>query len=139
MANKNGFTLIETIIGMALLAFVIVSILGAFSQIQLNTKYVNDKNLALVFAESKMEEILKYPGSSPVLTATSTSVIDYAYKSANSLTTATSTDPGKADQFRRTLNITAADNLKNVQVIVEYGYKNPIYPFRVSLNSRRGG
>lgn len=137
MANKNGFTLIETIIGITLLAFVVVSVLGAFSQIQLNTKYVNDKNLALVFAESKMEEMLKYPGSS--LTALPATSIEYAYKSGNSLTIPTTTDPDKADQFKRTINITAADNLMNVQVIVEYGYKNPIYPFRVSLNSRRGG
>lgn len=137
MANKNGFTLVETIIGITLLAFVVVSVLGAFSQIQLNTKYVNDKNLALVFAESKMEEMLKYPGSS--LTALPATSIEYAYKSGNSLTIPTTTDPDKADQFKRTINITAADNLMNVQVIVEYGYKNPIYPFRVSLNSRRGG
>lgn len=137
MVNKNGFTLIETIIGITLLAFVVVSVLGAFSQIQLNTKYVNDKNLALVFAESKMEEMLKYPGSS--LTALPATSIEYAYKSGNSLTIPTTTDPDKADQFKRTINITAADNLMNVQVIVEYGYKNPIYPFRVSLNSRRGG
>lgn len=134
MANKNGFTLIETIIGVALLAFVIVSVLGAFSQIQLNTKYVNDKNLALIFAESKMEEILKYPGSS--LTATSTT--DYAYKSGNFLHVQAS-DPDKSNQFRRTINMTTAGNLINIQVTVEYGYKNPIYPFRVSLNSRRGG
>jgi type II secretion system protein I len=134
LANKNGFTLIETIIGVALLAFVIVSVLGAFSQIQLNTKYVNDKNLALIFAESKMEEILKYPGSS--LTATSTT--DYAYKSGNFLHVQAS-DPDKSNQFRRTINMTTAGNLINIQVTVEYGYKNPIYPFRVSLNSRRGG
>jgi Tfp pilus assembly protein PilV len=137
LVNKNGFTLVETIIGVAILAFVIITILGAFSQIQLNTKYVNDKNLALVFAESKMEEILKYPGSE--LTATSTADIDYAYKSSNSLSLPTSTDPDKADQFRRTLNITEAGNLKNVQVTVEYGKKGSIYPFRVSLNSQRGG
>lgn len=134
MATKNGFTLIETIIGVTLLAFVIVSVLGAFSQIQLNTKYVNDKNLAVIFAESKMEEILKYPGSS--LTATST--IDYAYKSGNFLHVQ-STDPDKSNQFRRTINMTAAGNLMNIQITVEYGYQDAKYPFRVSLNSRRGG
>jgi len=134
LANKNGFTLIETIIGVTLLSFVIVSVLGVFSQIQLNTRYVNDKNLALIFAESRMEEILKYPAS--ILTATST--IDYAYKTGNSIHVQAA-NPNKSDQFRRTINITAAGSLMNVQVTVEYGYKNLIYPFRVSLNSRRGG
>jgi type II secretion system protein I len=132
--KSNGFTLIETLIAIALITFVVISILGAFSQVQLNTRQVGDKNLALVLAESKMEELLKYPASQ--MTAATT--IDYAIKSGNSFNVQTS-NPSLTNQFRRTVSITAAGTLMNVLVTVEYAYNGASYPGRVSLNSRRGG
>lgn len=134
MIKRNGFTLIETLMAIALITFVVVSILGAFSQVQLNTRLVGDKNLALVLAESKMEEWMKYPASQLVAATTT----DYAIKSGSSFYLQSS-DPGLRNQFRRTLAITVVDTLMNVQVTVEYAYNGASYPARVSLNSRRGG
>jgi len=135
LTNKNGFTLIETMVGLTLIAFVAVAILGAFSQVQLNTKYVGDKNLAMVLAESTMEDMMKFPGSQ--LAAGTT--IDYAFKTGNSFYIQTA-DPDLPNQFRRTLDITAAGTLMNVLVTVEYGkIGTDTYLGRVSLNSRRGG
>jgi prepilin-type N-terminal cleavage/methylation domain-containing protein len=140
LVNKNGFTLIETLIGVTLLSFVIVTVLGAFSQIQLNTKHVSDKNLAVVLAESLMEETLKYPGS----TLTATTTIDYAFRIGNSFHVQAA-DPLRSNQFRRTMVISTDPsdptqlNLMNVRVTVEYANRGGNYPARITLNSRRGG
>jgi type II secretion system protein I len=134
LTKRNGFTLIETLLAIMLIAIVVVSILGAFSQVQLNTRQVGDKNLALVLAESRMEELMKYPGSQLVAATT----VDYALKRGNSFVILTS-DPGGTNQFRRTTTVTAAGALMNVLVIVEYGFTGGVYPGRVSMNSRRGG
>ena len=134
MNNNRGFTLIETIIGLTMLTFVVVSILGGYAQVQLNTKHVGNKNLALILAESKMEELMKFPGSQ--LTAGTT--IDYAVKTGNSFYTQTA-DPSLASQFRRTVTVTSAGTLMNILVLVEYGKTGANYAVRVSLNSRRGG
>jgi type II secretory pathway pseudopilin PulG len=134
LKNCKGFTLVETLIGMALMAFVTVAILGTFTQVQLNTQYVGDKNLALMLTESKMEELIKYPGSKLTMGTT----IDYAVKTANSFYTQ-SGDPDIKNQFRRTATITADGGLMNILVTVEYGKSGSTYAGRVSLNSRRGG
>lgn len=134
MTKRNGFTLIETLLAIMLIAIVVVSILGAFSQVQLNTRQVGDKNLALVLAESRMEELMKYPGSQLVAGTT----VDYALKRGNSFVILTS-DPGGTNQFRRITTVSTEGALMNVRVIVQYGYTGSVYPGRVSLNSRRGG
>ena len=132
--KKSGFTLIETLIGVAMLGFVIITVVAAFSQIQLNTRNLGDKNLAMLLCESSMEQLLKYPGSA--LTATTTT--DYAFKTPDSYRVQ-ATDPGRDNQFRRTITLTNSGNMMLIQVLVEYGNRSGNYPFRVSLNSQRGG
>jgi Tfp pilus assembly protein PilV len=134
--NNNGFTLVECLIGIALMSFVVISILGAFSQVQLNTRYVGDKNLALILAQSGMELMMKYPGSQ--LTASTTT--DYAVRTNDSFTIYSS-DPGlQKNQFRRTIAVTTtASALMNVEVTVEYANTGNAYPRRVTLNCQRGG
>jgi len=117
-----------------LIGGITIAILGAFTQVQVNTRYVGDKTLALVLAEAKMEEMMKYPGSIIALGTTT----DYAVKTSNSFTVQT-TDPGVVNQFRRTVDVTASGSLKNVLVTVQYRYSNGGYLGRVTLNCRRGG
>ena len=140
MPNKqNGFTLIETLIGITILGFVVVTVLAAFSQVQMNTSTVGDKNLAAVLAESKIEELLKFPGSE--LTASTTPTIDYAVRTGDSFYVQSS-DPKLTKQFRRSTLVTENGNFHDIQVTVEYGRvsaKAVNYPFRVTFNSRRGG
>lgn len=138
LTKRNGFTLLETLIAIVLIAFVAISILGAFPQIKWNTGRVGDRNLALVLAESRMEELLKYPGSQLSFAMPATTTIDYAVKTANSFTLSAA-DPDVKNQFRRTTTVTTVGNLFNVLVTVEYGFNGGGYPSRITLNSRRGG
>jgi type II secretory pathway pseudopilin PulG len=54
--NKKGFTIVEALVAMAILAFVIVTILGGFSQQQVATRKTATKNTALILAEMRLEE-----------------------------------------------------------------------------------
>lgn len=132
--KKSGFTLIETLIGLGILSFVIVTVLAAFSQIQLNTRTVGDRNLAMLLCESSMEQVLKYPGS----TLSATTSVDYVYKTPLSFHRQT-TQPAVDNHFRRTVTLTASGNMMLVSVVVDYAYISGAYRSRVSLNSQRGG
>ena len=58
--NKGG-TLIEALISIGLISFVIVSILNGFAQQQVNTSGNTDHNMAVMLAEMRMEELMKFP------------------------------------------------------------------------------
>lgn len=137
--NKNkknkGSTLVEALISTAILAFVIVTILGAFSQQQMATRKNADKNAAILLAEQRMEELLKFRSEQ----LTEEMYRDYAVYRSDKFQYFDS-DPNKKNQFRRTTTISMdlLQQVATIRVEVEYGMKDGGYPFRVVLSTRRG-
>lgn len=133
MKKIKGFTLIEALVAMTIVIFVVVSILAAFTQQMLSNRTGQYKNGAIRLAENKMEDFSKYPASQ--MPAGS---VDYAYEVNHKFVVQT-TSPAKKNQYRRTVTITDDENMKIIQVTVDYGWDNGRYPAQVVLTSRRGG
>jgi len=136
LKNTNGFTLVEALLAMTIVIFIVVGILSGFTQQMVTNRYAGAKNVAITLAESKLEEYLKYPASQ--MPADS---VDWVVESGKLLVVHTA-DPYQNDQFRRTTTVTpvaAFPTMSAVQVTVEYGNRGDYYPFRVILNSQRGG
>jgi type II secretion system protein I len=135
LKKNNGFTLVEALVAMAIVLFIVVSILSGFTQQMVSNRYAGGKNVAISLAESKMEEYLKFPASQ--MPASS---VDYVVERGRRLVVS-NIDLGVNDQYRRTTAITMGEvgTLLTIQVMVEYGNRGAHYPFRVVLTSRRGG
>jgi len=135
LKNEKGFSLIEALVAMGIVAFVVVSVLNAFIHQMHANKNTNHKNLAIVLAEDKMEEYLKFPS-----TATPANAVDYIYYSGNRTPIRSDADPSQNLQFRRTVAVIPVGNLNVLSVTVEYGYikVDDHYPFRVVLSTQRG-
>lgn len=140
--NKGG-SLVEALISIAIISFVIVSILSGFAQQQADTSRNTDKNMAVMLAEERMEELLKFP-SERLLIET---FVDYIVPRSNGFDVYGEGDsiPSQLRQFRRTVTITKEDllqQLATIRVTVEYGAtrgsgSEMYYPFRIELTSRR--
>ena len=140
--NKGG-SLVEALISVAILSFVVVSILSGFAQQQADTNRNTDKNMAVMLAEMRMEELLKFPSDSLLIEA----FVDYVVLKPNGYIVYGEGDtvPNELRQFRRTATITKEDllqQLATIRVTVEYNARkgagtDVIYPFRVELTSRR--
>lgn len=148
MKTKNkkinkGSTLIEALISIGLISFVIVSILSGFSQQQADTSRNTDYNMAVMLAEMRMEELIKFPSGKLV----EETFVDYIVLVPNGFKVYGEGDtiPSELRQFRRTATITREDllqQLATIKVTVEYSARKGTggemyYPFRVELNSRR--
>lgn len=135
MKRTNGFTLVEALLAMAIVLFVVVSILTGFTQQMVTNRYAGNKNVAVSLAEARLEEYLKFPASQMPAGA-----VDYVVEEARNLVVFAS-DPGKENQYRRTVTImpNALGTLDTVRVTVEYGKSGDRYPFQVTLSSQRGG
>ena len=135
MKKADGFTLVEALLAVAIVLFVVVSILSGFTQQMVSNRYAGAKNIAISLAEAKIEEYLKYPASQMPAGA-----VDYGVEEGRNLV-GYAGDPGKEDQYRRTVTVTpnALGTLDTVRVTVEYGKSGARYPFRVTLFSQRGG
>ncbi len=136
MKNSRGFTLVEALLAMAIVLFVVVSILSGFTQQMVSNRYVGAKNIAISLAEAKIEDYLKFPASQMPVGS-----VDYVVEQNRKLVVSTS-DPDREDQYRRTTVITPSTDFAAMNVIrvtVEYGKHGDRYPFRVVLTSQRGG
>ena len=136
MKKINGFTLVEALLATTIVIFVVVGILSGFTQQMVANRFAGAKNIAISLAESKLEEYLKYPASQ--MPAAS---VDYVVERGKRLVVST-VDPDLDDQYRRTVTIIPSavfPSMNEVQVLVEYGKSGSRYPFRVVLNSQRGG
>lgn len=136
--NTTGFTLVEALIAMAILSFIIVTILSGFTHQKMATRKVADKNLALGLAEMKMQELQKFSATQLTPGITTDWIIhrDGLFKVFLS-------DPNDVDQFRRTTAIAVEpgnvlQQKMVIQVMVEYGKDKNTYPFRVVLSTKRG-
>jgi type II secretory pathway pseudopilin PulG len=140
--NKGG-TLVEALISIAIISFVIVSILSGFAQQQADTSRNTDKNMAVMLAEMRMEELLKFPSESLSIET----FVDYVVLKPNGYVVYGEEDsiPNELRQFRRTATITKEDllqQLATIQVTVDYGASKGSgsdmnYPYSVQLTSRR--
>ncbi|MCX6583168.1 MAG: prepilin-type N-terminal cleavage/methylation domain-containing protein [Candidatus Aminicenantes bacterium] len=137
--NKKGFTIVEALVAMAILAFVIVTILGGFSQQQVATRKTASKNTAILLAEMRLEELLKFPSSQLAPINTTQVNTDFIISRGNTFEYSND-DMNDVDQFRRTTRIQNDTlELATIQVMVEYGLdRHGTYPFRVVLSTRRG-
>jgi len=136
LKNSRGFTLVEALLAMAIVLFVVVSILSGFTQQMVSNRYVGAKNIAISLAEAKIEDYLKFPASQMPVGS-----VDYVVEQNRKLVVSTS-DPDREDQYRRTTVITPSTDFAAMNVIrvtVEYGKHGDRYPFRVVLTSQRGG
>jgi type II secretory pathway pseudopilin PulG len=135
LKRTNGFTLVEALLAMAIVLFVVVSILAGFTQQMVTNRYAGSKNIAVSLAEARLEEYLKFPSSQMPAGA-----VDYVVEEGRNLVVYAG-DPGKEEQYRRTVTITpnALGSMSTVNVRVEYGRSGGRYPFQVSLSSQRGG
>lgn len=140
----------EALVAMAILAFVIVTILGGFSQQQVATRKTATKNTALILAEMRLEELLKFPASQLVAPGVTQVTTDFIISRNNTFQyfdddPGDMSDPGKPtraqmDQFRRTTRIQGdlLGDVATIQVMVEYGRTVAgEYAFRVVMASRR--
>jgi hypothetical protein len=142
--NKGG-TLVEALISIAIISFVIVSILSGFSQQQADTNRNTDRNMAVMLAEMRMEELLKFPSGQLV----QETFVDYVVLKPNGFVVYGEgvQAPKELRQFRRTAAITREDllqQLATIRVTVDYGAMRKkigssdlIYPYSVQLTSRR--
>ena len=142
---NKGSSLVEALISVAIIAFVVVSILSGFSQQQADTKRNADKNMAVILAEMKMEELLKFPSDRLAIE----SFVDYVVLKPNGFKVIPegSTAPTELRHFRRTVNIEKTDTMQQlatITVTVDYGAareagagSNMLYPYSIQLTTRR--
>ncbi len=143
--HNKGFSMIEALISTAIVGYVVVAILSGVSQQQMNTQTTTERNQAVMAAELRLEELLKFP-SDRLVEETYT---DYIVFKADGITVVKEgqTAPNQLRQFRRTTTISKEDllgQLATIRVVVEYGAQKEsvssyelIYPFRVELSTRR--
>lgn len=134
--NNKGTTLVEALIAIAIVSFVVVSILGGISHQQMSSRNISGKNTAILLGEMRMEQLMKFPsGQLAIETYT-----DYIVRKANGFEIF-DTNPNKSNQFKRTTDIKKdlVAQVATIEVLVEYGRKaGDVYPYKIKLISRRG-
>lgn len=140
--KDRGGTLVEALISIAIISFVIVSILSGFAQQQSDTKRNTDKNMAIMLAEMRMEELLKFPSDRLVEEA----FVDYIVLAHDGYTVYGEGDsiPAEPKQIRRTTTITKEDvmgQIATIRVVVDYGAvidgSDVKYPYSIQFTTRR--
>lgn len=114
--KEKGFTLIEALIAIGLLAFAVVSILNAFFYQQHFTRTNFAKNMALTLAESRIEELSKYPEYG----LTEGESINYIVQQGAQFTVY-SIEQANNNQYRRTTTLAMDNQLMTITVRVQYG------------------
>lgn len=136
--SNEGFTLVEVLIAISLVAFSLVALLSAFIQQGITNDSVNDMNVAIILAEEKIEEYFKYPYDNMPDGGTDYIVYDL---NRTPIYTQNRSDAVKQNPFQRTVTITNELNMTLINVKVDYGYdqKNDRFLFSVNLSTRKGG
>jgi hypothetical protein len=131
--------LIEALISVGLLSFVVVSILGGFSQQQANTRTTSARNIAIRLAEIRIEDLLKFPTSQ----LTQETYRDYVISNDNGFQVydeAADGNPNEQKQYRRTTQIVLdmLGQIATIRVTVEFPLVGAVYPFSVTMTTKRG-
>ena len=144
---NKGSSLVEALISVAIISYVVVSILSGFAQQQADTNRNTDKNMAVMLAEMRMEELMKFPSGQLV----HETFVDYVVLKPTGFVVYGEGDdiPNELRQFRRTADINRDDDVQDtldqlvtITVTVEYSARKGtgtemIYPYNVQLISRR--
>jgi len=146
ITTNKGFSLIEAVVGMAIIAFVMVGILSTFSHQQMVSRKYTEKNTAVILAEMKLEELLKFSGIQLSLEDYNLKgdVIDYITLN-NGKFEYSDVEPNEVKQFRRTTRvlIDPLTAMATIRVRVDYGRAKAgpttgfSYPFQIILVTRR--
>ncbi len=139
--SNNGFTLIEVLIAISLVAVSMLAILNAFIYQGKVNNSINDRNVAIVLAEEKVEEFFKFPYTDMPLSSGS-SATDYIYYNLNRTPVYSSTAPtaaGNRNVFRRVVTVTEDIYTTRIDVVVNYGYNGAGFDFSVDLSTLKGG
>ena len=146
MKNKKGFSLIEALVALGILAFIVAAILSGFSaQIYTNSK-TREKNLAISLAEERIEEVLKYSrdqlNNMGVIGSTIIEDFSQNITPTNPLIKSKYANLSDYKGMKRITTITqdpTNSELLDIKVTVEYGKRGSVYPFKVTLVTKRGG
>lgn len=140
----KGISIVEALISVAIIGFVVISILAAISQQQATTKQTADKSVAVLLAELRMEELFKFPSRQLAIEEYTDYVV---YKGHGfEVYDESQGDPRVEKQFRRTTKITKdlLQQVATIRVEVDYGAvfmdssgSKMRYPSKVVLVSRR--
>lgn len=138
-SDNSGFTLIEVLIAISLVAFSMIAILGIFIYQGKQNNSVNDRNIAVMLAEERIEEYFKFPR-----TDMPDGVTDYIVYDLNRDPVYMSSRTNAVKNgivFERVVTITPEDETTLIQVEVGFGYnlKTDKFDFGVSLQTRKGG
>jgi prepilin-type N-terminal cleavage/methylation domain-containing protein len=144
---NKGFTLVEAVVGMAIIAFVMVGILSTFSHQQMVSRKYTEKNTAVILAEMKLEELLKFSSEQLKFEVPpfKGNVVDYITFDKGKFEFF-DVDPNEPTQFRRTYRVISGppkDPAFTIRVRVEYGRTKTgvtsgfTYPFQITLVTRR--
>jgi prepilin-type N-terminal cleavage/methylation domain-containing protein len=137
--KEKGFTLIESLIAIGLLAFAVVSILNAFFFQQHFTRTNFGKNMALTLAESRIEELSKYPEYG----LTEGETVNYIVQEGPRFAVY-SIEQANNNQYRRTTTLAMDNQLMAITVRVQYGRRpsagdpaTGIYGGSITLTTKR--
>jgi type II secretory pathway pseudopilin PulG len=140
----SGSSLIEALISLALISFVVVSIMSGVSQQQVTNQNNTDKNSAIMLAEMRLEELGKFNADQLAEEV----FVDHIIAKDNGFEVfGEGVQPPNVEKlFRRTTTV-SKDLLQQVAIIrveVEYGAyfvdkygSELIYPAQVAITTRR--
>ncbi len=140
---NKGFTLIEVLIAISLVAFSLIAILSAFIVQGQQNNSINERNVAIVLAEEKLEEYFKFPYTDM---PNPTTQVDYIYYHLNrdpvNVDTLAETGAlgGRENIFERTVTTNMGIDLSTIDVVVRYGYqvKSNNFLFSVNFSTSKG-
>jgi len=135
--RAEGFTLIEVLFAVSLVAFSLIAILNIFIyQARQNTS-VNDRNIAILLAEERMEQLFKFPADNMPNYGTKTEYI--VYKENRKRDSTIYTDATQAvnagNAFKITERVTRGVFTSNLFVQVNFGKD---FFFHVDLETEKG-
>lgn len=144
--DKSGFTLVEAMVGMAIIGFVMIGILGTFSHQQMAARRTSDKNTAVILSEMRLEEYLKYSSTQLAAEVLNPPIVEFIVQKENVFQFFDAdNDPNVPKQFRRTTSLSAdlLGQMVTIRVVVDYGFTgtregDTVYPFRIIMSTRRG-
>lgn len=141
--TNKGFSLVEALIAITITGFVIVSILSGFTQYKVVVQKNFSKNIGITLAEGKVEEYLKFTAYELKNKMDSGDIVspqvEYIVVAKNQVEIFDTDPTDQKAEVRRTTTFSEDGNFIVINVEVEYGREENTFPFKVSLNTRRGG
>ncbi len=149
--SAKGFSVIEAIVGVTILAFVLMTIISALIHQRTSTKKTSSKNIAITLADMKLQEMMQYSAEQLEIFVQEPThlnrVVEYITYSNGQYVVA---DELQNDQnsFRRStwVELDLLGELATIQVVVDYGplrrdSKGTLsdWPFKVGLSTKRAG